>query len=285
MYHFLSGYTAKVAGTEKGRDGAAGHVQHLLRGAVHGALAHRLRQAARRADRPPRVAVWLVNTGWSGGPYGVGQRMKIAHTRAMVNAALDGRLAGVPMRVDPVFGLAVPTACPDVPQQVLDPRSTWSDPSAYDAQAQKLAGMFRKNFEAFAADAPPEVAAAGPRPAASKPTGRGPVAAGASAARRRHEGDAHANAPGRIDRRGRRAHPGPGRRERPRAGQPPRAGDRPGDRRSPVRRPRLRPFRCARRRANSGVHPRVRAHPLRVLDRPPGGSRLLRLAAPSRAAP
>jgi phosphoenolpyruvate carboxykinase (ATP) len=112
------------------------------------------------------VAVWLVNTGWSGGPYGVGQRMKIAHTRAMVNAALDGRLAGAPMRVDPVFGLAVPTACPDVPQQVLDPRSTWSDPSAYDAQAQKLAGMFRKNFEAFAADAPPEVAAAGPRAAA-----------------------------------------------------------------------------------------------------------------------
>jgi ATP-dependent phosphoenolpyruvate carboxykinase len=91
--------------------------------------------------------------------------------KSMVNAALDGRLAGVPMRVDPVFGLAVPTASPDVPQQVLDPRPTWSDPSAYDAQAQKLARMFAKNFEAFAAEAPPEVASAGSRPAVSKLAG------------------------------------------------------------------------------------------------------------------
>ncbi len=171
MYHFLSGYTAKVAGTEKGVTEPQATFSACF-GAPFMALsptvyARLLGERIARHD----VAVWLVNTGWSGGPYGVGQRMKIAHTRAMVGAALDGRLAGVPMRVDPVFGLAVPTACPDVPQQVLDPRSTWSDPSAYDAQAQKLAGMFRKNFEAFAADAPPEVAAAGPQPAVSKPAG------------------------------------------------------------------------------------------------------------------
>jgi phosphoenolpyruvate carboxykinase (ATP) len=109
------------------------------------------------------VDVWLVNTGWTGGPYGVGRRMSIAHTRAMVNAALRGQLRDVPMTEDPVFGLRVPRECPGVPAGVLDPRSTWSDPRAYDAQARRLAQMFADNFVPFAGDVSPAVAAAGPR--------------------------------------------------------------------------------------------------------------------------
>ena len=91
----------------------------------------------------------LVSTGWSGGPYGVGKRMKLGYTRAMVRAALSGDLDGTPDKVDPIFGLAVPLGIPDVPSSVLEPRETWSDETAYDLQAKKLAGMFRANFEKF----------------------------------------------------------------------------------------------------------------------------------------
>ncbi|MEO7713099.1 MAG: phosphoenolpyruvate carboxykinase (ATP), partial [Gemmatimonadaceae bacterium] len=93
--------------------------------------------------------VWLVNTGWSGGAFGVGKRMKLAHTRAMVQGALSGALDGVKTRTDPVFGLAVPQSVPHVPSEILDPRGTWGDSAAYDSQAKKLADMFRKNFEKF----------------------------------------------------------------------------------------------------------------------------------------
>src|SRR4029079_17422305 len=93
--------------------------------------------------------VWLVNTGWSGGAYGVGTRMSRGHTRAMVHAALGGALDATKTRTDPVFGLAVPQAVPNVPTEILDPRGTWSDAAAYDTQAKKLAEMFRKNFEKF----------------------------------------------------------------------------------------------------------------------------------------
>jgi phosphoenolpyruvate carboxykinase (ATP) len=109
------------------------------------------------------VPVWLVNTGWTGGPYGVGERMNIAHTRAMVRAALGGALADVPTRLDPNFGVAVPTSCPDVPPSFLDPRTTWADPAAYDAAAARLAAMFRDNFAAYADGVSPAIAAAGPR--------------------------------------------------------------------------------------------------------------------------
>ncbi|MEA2619315.1 MAG: phosphoenolpyruvate carboxykinase [Chloroflexota bacterium] len=108
------------------------------------------------------VPVWLDNTGWTGGPYGVGERMDIAHTRSMVRAALSGALDDVPTRLDPNFGFAVPTACPDVPAAFLDPRTTWADPDAYDAAAHKLAGMFRDNFTAYADGVSAEIAAAGP---------------------------------------------------------------------------------------------------------------------------
>jgi len=104
-----------------------------------------------------------VNTGWTGGPYGTGERMNINHTRSMVRAALDGRLADVPTRTDPVFGFEVPLTCPDVPTEFLDPRATWADKDAYDRQSSKLASMFAANFVAFADGTTPDVRAAGPR--------------------------------------------------------------------------------------------------------------------------
>lgn len=149
MYYFLSGYTAKVAGTERGVTepqatfsacfGAVFLVWHPTKYAEM--LGELLKEHGSR--------VWLVNTGWSGGPYGVGKRMKLGYTRSMISAALDGSLDSVATKADPVFGLAVPTAIPNVPAEVLDPRGTWSDGAAYDAQAKKLAEMFRTNFEKF----------------------------------------------------------------------------------------------------------------------------------------
>ena len=106
--------------------------------------------------------VWLINTGWTGGPHGVGSRMKIAYTRAMIRAALSGQLDKVAYQRHPVFNIEVPTSVPGVPAEVLDPRGTWSDPAAYDAQAAKLARMFVENFKTNFADADPKVAAAGP---------------------------------------------------------------------------------------------------------------------------
>jgi phosphoenolpyruvate carboxykinase (ATP) len=107
--------------------------------------------------------VWLVNTGWTGGPYGVGTRMPIRFTRAMITAALGGALDGVHYATHPVFNLQVPQVCPGVPLEVLNPRLTWSDTAAYDAQAARLARMFRDNFTAFEASVSADVVAAGPR--------------------------------------------------------------------------------------------------------------------------
>ena len=163
MYHFLSGYSAKVAGTERGVKEPQATFSACF-GAPFMSLSPGV-YARLLGDRiaAHRVGVWLVNTGWSGGPYGVGQRMPIAHTRAMVHAALGGALAEAPTELDPVFGLAVPTRCPDVPPDVLDPRNTWADPKAYDAQARELAGRFAANFRAFASSVSEDVQAAGPR--------------------------------------------------------------------------------------------------------------------------
>jgi len=147
MYYFLSGYTAKVAGTERGVKepqptfsacfGAAFLVWHATK------YARMLGDHMREHD----AKVWLINTGWSGGPYGIGERIKLKYTRAIVQAALAGELDESDTRRDPIFGLAVPTEINRVPANVLNPRSTWSDPAAYDAQAMKLARMFRENFE------------------------------------------------------------------------------------------------------------------------------------------
>jgi phosphoenolpyruvate carboxykinase (ATP) len=108
------------------------------------------------------VSVWLVNTGWTGGPYGEGSRMKIPYTRAMVRTALSGALDGIETQKHFVFGIHVPRSCADVPAEVLDPRATWSDSEAYDAQALKLARMFDENFEKFACDVSDEVCSAAP---------------------------------------------------------------------------------------------------------------------------
>ena len=163
MYHFLSGYTAKVAGTEKGvKDPSAtfstcfGAPFLPLNPNVY---ARALGERIARYD----AHVWLVNTGWTGGAYGVGKRMSIAHTRAMIGAALSGQLDSVEYRRHPIFNLDMPTSCPGVPSEVLDPRSTWADKAAYDAQAKKLAAMFVENFKTFANDVDPTVVDAGPR--------------------------------------------------------------------------------------------------------------------------
>ena len=162
MYHFLSGYTAKVAGTEKGVTEPKATFSTCF-GAPFMVL-HPTVYAKFLGDRIDRhrVRVWLVNTGWSGGPYGVGSRMKIAHTRAMIRAALGGHLDRVAYRTDAVFNLDVPQEIPGVPTEVLNPRETWGDPAAYDEQARRLARMFTENFRAFEGDAAPEVLAAGP---------------------------------------------------------------------------------------------------------------------------
>ncbi|MEK7991320.1 MAG: phosphoenolpyruvate carboxykinase [Thiotrichaceae bacterium] len=163
MYHFLSGYTAKVAGTEKGVtepqpnfSACYGAPFMPLHPEVYATL------LGQKLD-DKEVDAWLVNTGWTGGPYGVGSRMKIAYTRAMVNAVLNGTLKEVETVTEPFFGLQVPVSCPGVPDEVLNPRNTWPNPEEYDAQAQKLADMFAENFKKFADRATPEVLAAGPK--------------------------------------------------------------------------------------------------------------------------
>ena len=163
MYHFLSGYTAKVAGTEKGVKDPSATFSTCF-GAPFLPLNPNVyaRALGERIERH-RARVWLVNTGWTGGPFGVGKRMSIAHTRAMISAALAGQLDGVEYRRHPVFNLDMPTSCPGVPAEVLDPRSTWADKAAYDAQAQKLAAMFVDNFKTFEADVERAVVEAGPR--------------------------------------------------------------------------------------------------------------------------
>ena len=163
MYHFLSGYTAKVAGTEKGVTEPKATFSTCF-GAPFLPLppSRYATMLGERIERH-RARVWLVNTGWSGGPYGVGKRMKIAYTRAMIRAALSGALDAVAFAKDPIFNLDIPAACPGVPTEVLNPRNTWSDTAAYDAQAKKLARMFRENFTAFAATVGDDVVAAGPK--------------------------------------------------------------------------------------------------------------------------
>jgi phosphoenolpyruvate carboxykinase (ATP) len=163
MYHFLSGYTAKVAGTEKGVTEPKATFSTCF-GAPFLPLnpnVYAKMLGERIAKHQARV--WLVNTGWTGGPYGVGSRMKIAYTRAMITAALGGQLDAVKYQKDPIFNLDMPTTCPGIPDSVLDPRSTWPDKGAYDQQAKKLAGMFIENFTAFEKDVDPTVKAAGPR--------------------------------------------------------------------------------------------------------------------------
>jgi phosphoenolpyruvate carboxykinase (ATP) len=164
MYYFLSGYTAKVAGTERGVTEPQATFSSCF-GAVF-LVWHPTKYAEMlgRLIATHDSRVWLVNTGWSGGAYGVGKRFRIGHTRAMVRAALSGALDGAQSYTHPVFGLHVPTGIDGVPEEVLHPRETWQDGSAYDAQATKLATMFRENFRKFEGSVATEVVAAGPVP-------------------------------------------------------------------------------------------------------------------------
>jgi len=162
MYHFISGYTAKVAGTERGVTEPTATFSALF-GAPFMALHPTVyAELFGKLIAEHDVDCWLVNTGWTGGAYPEGQRIKIAYSRAMVRAALSGALDDVPFKPDPVFGLEIPQQCPGVPDEVLVPRDTWADPSAYDTKARQLAAMFTANFAEYAAAASPEVRAAGP---------------------------------------------------------------------------------------------------------------------------
>jgi phosphoenolpyruvate carboxykinase (ATP) len=163
MYHFLSGYTAKVAGTEKGVKDPSATFSTCF-GAPFLPLNPNVyaRMLGERIAKH-KARVWLVNTGWTGGAFGTGKRMSIAHTRAMITAALSGQLDKVQYQRHPVFNLEMPVTCPGVPDQVLDPRSTWSDKAAYDEQAKKLATMFIENFKTFEGDVDRAVIAAGPK--------------------------------------------------------------------------------------------------------------------------
>ena len=163
MYHFLSGYTAKVAGTETGVTEPQATFSTCF-GAPFMALSPTVYSdlLGNKIVRH-KVSAWLVNTGWSGGPYGVGQRMKIGITRALIHAALNGSLENVPTNPNPNFGIAVPAACPEVPAEILNPRNTWADKAAYDIQARRLAAMFVENFKTLADQTSAHVGAAGPK--------------------------------------------------------------------------------------------------------------------------
>jgi phosphoenolpyruvate carboxykinase (ATP) len=160
MYHFLSGYTARVGGTEAGVKEPQATFSACFgapflprRPSVYATMLGELM-------RRHRVECWLVNTGWSGGGYGTGKRISLPHTRAMLQAALDGKLAGAPMRAHPQFGLAMPVKCPGVPDEVLDPRATWADGAAYDQAARAVAERFAANFRRFEGQVGADVKAA-----------------------------------------------------------------------------------------------------------------------------
>ena len=169
MFHFMSGYTAKIAGTEVGINepvatfsacfGAPFLPLHPSRYAE--LLGQKIEAGSGVGDG--KINVWLVNTGWTGGSYGTGSRMELSHTRAMIKAALKGKLNKVAYKEMPIFGLQIPTSCPDVPNAILDPRPTWTDENAYDVKAKDLARLFTSNFEKYKAGTDQAIIDAGPK--------------------------------------------------------------------------------------------------------------------------
>ncbi len=164
MYSFITGYTAKVAGTEAGVTEPQATFSACF-GKVFLPLhpGKYAKMLGEKLKANPNINVWLINTGWSGGAYGTGSRMKLSYTRAMITAALNGELNNVEFEAHPVFGYAIPKSCPNVPSELLNPRNTWADKAAYDAQANKLANMFVKNFEQYASGVDAEILAAAPK--------------------------------------------------------------------------------------------------------------------------
>jgi phosphoenolpyruvate carboxykinase (ATP) len=168
MYYFLSGYTSKLGGTEKGLGSQPEATFSACFGAPFLPLHPRVyAELLKEKTHQHTVRVWLVNTGWSGGAYGQGKRMPLAYTRALIRAALAGSLDAVPTRRDPWFGFDVPRQCPDVPEELLDPKRTWPDGRAYDLQARLLAERFVANFQAYESAVEADVRQAGPNPSAA----------------------------------------------------------------------------------------------------------------------
>jgi phosphoenolpyruvate carboxykinase (ATP) len=164
MYHFLSGYTAKVAGTEKGLGNEPQATFSTCFGAPFmprhpSVYAEMLRARIEQTG----ANCWLVNTGWTGGPYGIGERMQISYTRALLRAALDGTFNQTIMHNEDAFGLSIPVSCPGVPDQVLSPRGTWNDKKAYDRQAADLVSRFHANFKKFESHVAQDVILAAPK--------------------------------------------------------------------------------------------------------------------------
>jgi phosphoenolpyruvate carboxykinase (ATP) len=162
-FHFISGYTAKVAGTEEGITEPTMTFSTCFGAPFMPLHPTKYAEMLSRKMKEANVNVWLVNTGWSGGPYGIGSRMSLKITRALITAAIKGDLQDIPFINHEIFGVAVPWFCPGVPSEVLNPRNTWSDKNAYDAKANYLAEAFIKNFEKFISDANEEILAGGPK--------------------------------------------------------------------------------------------------------------------------
>lgn len=163
MFHFISGYTAKVAGTEEGVTEPSSTFSACFGAPFMPLHPTAYAEMLGKKMEDSHVNVWLVNTGWSGGSYGVGERMKLKYTRAMITEALVGDLDSVDYETHPIFGLAMPITCPDVPDEILNPRNTWADKNAYDRKANQLAGEFNKNFEQFEAYANEEILSGAPK--------------------------------------------------------------------------------------------------------------------------
>jgi phosphoenolpyruvate carboxykinase (ATP) len=162
MYHFISGYTAKVAGTEVGVKEPAATFSPCFGGPFLVWHPSKYAELLAAKMQQHQTRVWLVNTGWTAGPYGVGQRIKLAYTRAIVDAIHAGQLVDASRERDPIFGLDVITECPGVPTELMLPRATWQDAAAYDEAAKKLAGLFHENFKKYESGAAADVKAAGP---------------------------------------------------------------------------------------------------------------------------
>ncbi|HID38406.1 MAG TPA: phosphoenolpyruvate carboxykinase (ATP), partial [Calditrichaeota bacterium] len=162
MYQFLLGYTAKVAGTERGITEPQATFSTCFGAPFMPRHPSVYAKLLGEKIAKHKVTAWLVNTGWTGGPYGVGHRMSIQHTRTLLNGALEGKLTNVEFITDPVFGLSIPRTCPGVPEEVLIPRNTWKDKTAYDKQAKKLATMFKESFKQYEEFVAEDVIQAGP---------------------------------------------------------------------------------------------------------------------------
>jgi phosphoenolpyruvate carboxykinase (ATP) len=162
MYHFISGYTAKVAGTEVGVDEPQATFSACFGAAFLVWPPAKYAEMLAEKMRMHGADAWLVNTGLTGGPYGTGHRMPLPHTRSIIDAIHDGSLTDVPTQADDVFGFEVPTECPGVPNEMLIPRNTWDDMEAYDQTAQKLAGLFNEHFEQYKAGTSEAIVEAGP---------------------------------------------------------------------------------------------------------------------------